>query len=290
MTSRASRRLPVGELLHGLAVSPGFAAGPLHHVAPPPDLPAPAPVPSEQVASEVERARAALAGVVIDLRRRSAAANKPAIVEILGAQAMMAEDPVLHDAVAQHVTAGLPAANAIAAALAAHRHAFLAAGGYLAERVGDLDDLRDRAVAACLGLTMPGIPSPGHPYVLAARDLAPADTATLDPAVVLALVTEEGGPTSHTAIVARSLGIPAVVRCVGILGIGDATTVAVDGGTGRVNVNPDETMVADLRRRDADRRGRLATSSGPGRTADGHPVALLLAVTGGDDVLRVVRR
>jgi phosphotransferase system enzyme I (PtsI) len=265
----------VGELLHGLAVSPGFAAGPLFRVSPPPDLPAPSPVAPEQIASEVERARAALAGVAADLRRRAASASKPAIGEILGAQAMMAEDPVLHDTVAEQVTAGQSAPHAIAAALATHREAFLAAGGYLAERAADLDDLRDRAVAACLGLAMPGIPSPGHPYVLAARDLAPADTAGLDPAVVLALVTEGGGPTSHTAIVARSLGIPAVVRCAGILGIQDGAAVAVDGGTGQVRVDPDEALVADLRGRDAERRARLAASSGPGRTSDGHPVALL---------------
>ena len=67
------------------------------------------------------------------------------------------------------------------------------------------------------GLPMPGVPDPGHPFVLVARDLAPADTAGLDPARVLALVTEDGGPTSHTAIVARALGLPAVVRCAGVL-------------------------------------------------------------------------
>ena len=86
-----------------------------------------------------------------------------------------------------------------------------AAGPYMAERVADLDDLRNRTVATLLGVPMPGVPDPGHPFVLIALDLAPADTATLDKDRVRAIITEEGGPTSHTAILAKSLGIPAVV-------------------------------------------------------------------------------
>jgi phosphotransferase system enzyme I (PtsI) len=229
----------------------------------------------DQRQSEVDRAHSALTSVATELRRRGGAATRPAIADILAAQALMADDPMLHDAVAEKIHAGLPAPYAIHEVLAGYREAFLAGGGYLAERAADLDDLRDRAVAATLGRPMPGVPEPGHPYVLAARDLAPADTAGLDPSTVLALVTEEGGPTSHTAIVARSLGIPAVVRCAGVMGIDDATTVAVDGTTGEVRVNPETAMVAAQLGREEQRRTRLARSSGPGRTADGHPVALL---------------
>ena len=85
----------------------------------------------------------------------------------------------------------------------------------MAERVGDLDDVRDRAVARLLGQPMPGVPERDTPFVLVADDLAPADTVTLTPERVLALVTVRGGPTSHTAILARSLGLPAVVACAG---------------------------------------------------------------------------
>lgn len=270
----------MGDLLDGLAVSPGFAAGPLHAVAPPPRLPAP----GRPGCADGERAVAALAEVATQLRRRAADTAKPAVAEILAAQAMMAEDPVLHEAVAGLVAGGLPAAHAIDAALAEHREAFLAAGGYLAERVADLDDLRDRAVAVCLGLAMPGVPSPGHPYVLAARDLAPVDAAGLDPATVLALVTQEGGPTSHTAIVARALGIPAVVRCAGILDLAGGTPVAVDGTAGQVRVRPDSAWVDEQRDREASRLARLAQSSGPGRTADRHPVALLANIGSATDL------
>ena len=96
----------------------------------------------------------------------------------------------------------------------------------------DLDDIRNRAVAAVLGLPMPGIPAPGHPFILVAEDLAPADTVNLDPDTVLALVTEKGGPTSHTAILARALGLPAVVACPGRPASPTARGRAVDGETG----------------------------------------------------------
>jgi phosphoenolpyruvate-protein phosphotransferase (PTS system enzyme I) len=273
------------EVLRGIGVSPGTVGGPVARMAPPPALPPPVPVSDRD--TEAARAVAALEAVAADLDRRALAADSAATggaskagaaAEILRAQAMMATDPVLHDAVAAHVSDGRDAPHAIAGALAAHREAFLAAGGYLAERAADLDDLRDRAVAVCLGAPMPGVPDPGHPYVLVARDLSPADTAGLDPAGVLAIVTEEGGPTSHTAILARAAGVPAIVRCAGALGLADGTVVGVDGERGELTVGVDEAGLRDLRERNRIRVARLAGSRGPGRTADGHPVALLANV------------
>ncbi|MDG4766035.1 phosphoenolpyruvate--protein phosphotransferase [Solwaraspora sp. WMMD406] len=271
------------ERLTGLGVSAGLAAGPVHRMAAAPRLPATAPV--DDPAAEAERAVAALTSVAAELARRAGAASDPTAAEILRAQVLMAEDPVLHDAVTERVKAGTDAPHAIADALAEHRAMFAAAGGYLAERVADLDDLRDRAVAVCLGQPMPGIPDPGEPFVLAAADLAPADTAGLDPSRVLALVTAAGGPTSHTTIVARSLGLPAVVRCPGILDVPDATLVTVDGTTGEVTVGVDAVAVSGTRRRERYRRERLAATTGPGRTADGHPVALLANVGSAGDLV-----
>ena len=83
---------------------------------------------------------------------------------------------------------------------------------------------------------------------------------------------------------ARSLGLPAVVRCRGVMKVPDGTTVVVDGTTGEVQVGADDATVADVERRERDRRGRLARSSGPGRTADGHPVALLANIGSAHDL------
>jgi phosphotransferase system enzyme I (PtsI) len=128
------------------------------------------------------------------------------------------------------------------------------------------------------------MPSPGHPYVLVARDLSPADTAGLDPDQVLALVAEEGGPTSHTAILARSLGLPAVLRCAGALTIDDGTLVLVDGAAGEVRVGVDRASVAATTRAEQARRLRSAGGAGAGRTSDGHAVPLLANVGSARDL------
>ena len=80
--------------------------------------------------------------------------------------------------------------------------------------------------------------------MLVAHDLAPADTAGLDPALVVALVTERGGATSHTAIIARQLGIPCVVGVAGCLDLRAGTNVLVDGATGTVATGVDSDVAA----------------------------------------------
>ena len=82
--------------------------------------------------------------------------------------------------VEQATADGRTAARAVFEAFAGYREELAEASEYLAARVADLDDVRDRAVARLLGVPMPGVPDPGHPFVLVARDLAPADTAALD--------------------------------------------------------------------------------------------------------------
>ncbi|MDP9791674.1 phosphotransferase system enzyme I (PtsI) [Catenuloplanes nepalensis] len=269
--------------LTGIGVSTGLAGGPLLRIAAVPALPEPAPV--ADTAAEVEKAFAALAEVVTDLGRRADRAKEATVAEVLRAEAMMADDPMLREAVQESIEGGTDAVHAIDAAFATHRAAFEAAGGYLAERVADLDDLRDRAVAVCLGRPMPGVPQPGHPYVLAARDLAPADTADLDPEQVVGLITADGGPTSHTAILARALGLPAVVSCKGILDVEDGTLVTLDGTTGRIETGVSDETVASVKAQAADAAKAISGATGPGQTSDGHAVALLANVGSGKDAV-----
>jgi phosphotransferase system enzyme I (PtsI) len=261
--------------LTGLGVSPGVVVGPVCRMGGRPSLP-PAGTPPADPEAEVGVAAAALQTVAKDLAARAVRAGGAAgedAAAILDAQALMASDPALGDGVADRVRAGASAAHAVHAAFGEYRELLAGAGGYLAERVADLDDVRDRAVAAALGQPLPGVPAPGYPYVLVAEDLAPADTVGLDPASVLALVTELGSPTSHTAILARSLGLPAVVGCRAAAGLADGTVVRVDGGSGVVEAGVDPAEISS---------GPVAAErpdyTGPGRTADGHPVQLLLNV------------
>ena len=123
---------------------------------------------------------------------------------------------------------------------------------------------------------------PDVPSILCAEDLAPADTAGLDPTLVVALATTLGGPTSHTAIIARQLGIPCVVAVDGLDAVAAGTMVLVDGTLGTVTVAPDATAAARGRRRARSARPSAPRAgTGPGATADGHAVAILANVQDG---------
>ncbi len=157
----------------------------------------------------------------------------------------------------------------------------------------ELDDVRDRVVALLLGEPRPGIPDPGTPFILVARDLSPAVTAGLDPKRVLAIVTERGGPTSHTAVLAKSLGIPAVVGCPGVASLRSGQQVLVDGLAGEVTAirtaghgRPRAGQWPSYRADPVSVRSR--SRPGPGRLGDGRSVQLLAAVGGVADVAAAV--
>jgi phosphotransferase system enzyme I (PtsI) len=261
----------------GIGVSPGRVAGPVALMAPRPRLPADRPDVADAEA-EAAAALAALALTAEDLERRAAATAVPGAADVLAAAAMIARDPSLEEAIRSATGEGEPAAWAVDRAIDSFRALLLDLGGYMAERAGDLDDVRDRAVARLLGQPMPGVPERDTPYVLVADDLAPADTVTLSSERVLALVTVRGGPTSHTAILARSLGLPAIVACAEAASLREGELIEVDGGTGQIRVGIAPNDVADTNRQEQLRRAARAASHGAGRTADGHPVALLLNI------------
>ena len=276
-------------LLQGIGVCPGRAAGPVALMGPRPHLPLEYPEVAD-VEAEAEAAIAALSATADDLERRAAASAIPGAAEVLEATAMIARDPSLEEAIRSATAKGEPAAWAVDGAIEAFKALLLDLGGYMAERVGDLDDVRDRAVARLLGQPLPGVPERDTPFILVADDLAPADTVTLTPERVLALVTVRGGPTSHTAILARALGLPAVVACPEAGSLRDGALVEVDGGTGQVRVGIAADAAAATNERERQRRVARAASRGPGRTADGHPVSLLLNIgdaTGAASVAKV---
>jgi phosphotransferase system enzyme I (PtsI) len=221
---------------------------------------------------------AALELTAADLERRAAGSSVAGASMVLEATAMIARDPALEESIRSAIEKGEPAAWAVHTAIDGFRSLLLDLGGYMAERVGDLEDVRDRTVARLLGEPMPGIPERDVPFILVADDLAPADTVTLTPQRVLALVTIRGGPTSHTAILARSLGLPAIVACTAAAGLREGEVVEVDGTTGQVRLGITAAGAAETNRQEQQRRAARAASRGPGRTADGHAVALLLNI------------
>ncbi len=273
---------------HGIGVSAGTAVGPLVVVTPPPKAPS-----DEAPTTDAAAASALVHGVLDEVAKgldaRAAVASDHA-KPILEAGAMMARDPGLAMGIDNQLQAGKGVTTAVTAAVEEICTMFEALGGYMAERVTDLRDVRDRAVARLLGQPEPGVPSLTVPSILAAQDLAPAETATLTTDTCLGIVTEAGGPTSHTAILASQLGIPAVVQAVGILSVPAGTTVAIDGGVGEITVNPSPREIQLLDERKRRRAAALAGGTGNGATKDGYPVALLANIGTAADAQKAAKQ
>ena len=258
---------------HGVGVSPGVATGPVVVVTAPVTAPANEPKPADVDEAKAQVA-SALNTVATTLEARAASAS-PDAAAILSATVMMARDPGLVAGANKHLETGAGPASAVTAAIEEYCAILESAGGYMAERVTDLRDVKDRAVAHLLGVPEPGVPELAEPSVLVAVDLAPSETVTLDKSKVLGIVTQAGGRTSHTAILAAQMGIPAVVQVPAAMDIAAGTPVAVDGSRGDVYVNPSAEEADALVQRAQQRQELLSSSAGPGRTRDGHPVALL---------------
>jgi phosphotransferase system enzyme I (PtsI) len=267
--------------LSGVGVGRGLAVGPVLHMPDP--LPDPPTTPSTLGPdAEKERVTHALAATAEDIRARAEKAGGKA-GEVLEAQALMMDDPMLKTDVDARIDTGMTAERAVHEAFGVFRDLLAGMGEYMAARVADLDDLSRRAVARLAGVPAPGIPRSDTPFVLVARDLAPADTALLDPALVLAIVTSDGGKTSHTAILAGEKGLPAIVGATGALAILEGATVIVDAGAGLIEVDPDPDAVAAAEQKIADRAARVHVT-GPGALADGTPVPLLANLGSADGV------
>ncbi len=272
---------------NGVAVSAGRVIDPVKVMAPPvaePEAEAPKPEGEER---EAEAARISPAAVTVkqDLESRAERAHGDGKA-VLEATAQMASDPTLVASAENLVRSqGLSAERAVWQAGDEVAAMLEGLGGYMAERVADVKDVRARVVAELRGEQAPGIPYSEERFVLAAVDLAPADTATLDPSVVSALITSDGGPQSHTAILARQLGLPAVVAAKGVDQIESGTVVFVDGAAGRIT-----TEISDRERELSDTwyellKNPLTYDGGGAVLADGTRVPLVANVGNEKDAI-----
>ena len=274
----------------GVGVSAGRVIGKVIPMAPPVAEP---PVgekfdPSNTTA-DAEAARVKDAALAVrDALRERAASAKIESQAILQATAQMAADPSLRKGAMKLVKEqGLSAPRAVWETADDIAAKLAALGEYMVERQNDVHDVRNRIVAELRGEQPPGIPESDQPFVLTAVDLAPADTALLDPHKVLALVTSDGGPQSHTAIIARQLGLPAVVAAHGVNTVPAGTEVYVDGAAGTIT---DDVTGAERRRAEqwAVRQANPLTFDGDGRLKDGTKVQLLANIGGAKDAEKAV--
>jgi phosphoenolpyruvate-protein phosphotransferase (PTS system enzyme I) len=272
----------VSTRLSGRAAAPGAAVAPAFVLAPQPVLTKLPEVASGAPEDERTRLLGALERAEAELRElaeRVAASAGEEEGEIFEAHAEFAADPELARLTEEAVRAGASAERAVVGAFETFRELLVAsASEYLAARASDLDDVRDRVVKILLGMSTGG-DRPEQRSVVVAHELTPSETASIPVDLIAAIVTETGSPTSHAAILARALGVPAVVACDGVLAATRAgVDIAVDGRAGEAIVDPTPDERAEIvRRHEQEERRREdlgALREKPGRTADGHPVEL----------------
>ena len=206
----------------------------------------------------------------------------------------MLADPGLSDEVEQRLAQGESAAAAWMAVIdGAARQQEALHDTLLAERAADLRDIGRRVLAQLCGVR--DIVEPEQPYVLVMAEVGPSDVARLDPARVAGIVTAQGGATAHSAIVARALGIPAVVGAgAAILLLEPGTSLLLDGQRGRVSVAP---AADDLQRALAERdlreqrlQAAWAKRHEPAVTRDGHAVEVFANIGESTGIDKVVEQ
>jgi phosphotransferase system enzyme I (PtsI) len=262
----------------GIGVCAGIAAGRVFHLTEPITEPSPGLRlgPRADHRAEADRIETASDRVQAALVAAAERATGQHTKEMLEATAAMSADPMLVSDAQRRVTEEhLVAERAVWEAAESVKKQFQQLGGYFAERTSDINDIRDRVIAELSGRLAPGLPMVDEPYVLVAPDLAPSIAATLDENLVLAIVTDGAGPTSHTAIIANAKGIPAVVAALGATEqLRPGVTALVNGSSGVVVASPSDEQVASALKH----AQVVRTFDGHGHTKDGHAIAILANV------------
>ena len=279
-----------GTALRGLPASPGLAVERARRYEPS-ELELPTRAAAEPEA-EWRALELALERARDDVEQRLRGAARRAGEQeaaIFDAHLLMLEDAAILEPVRRSLDGGVNVAQAWSIAVAEAATRLRETGEpYLEARAGDVEDVGRTVLGHLLGAAAAG-PIVDSPCVLVAAELAPSQTAALDPQLVRALVTARGGLTSHSAILARSLGIPAVVGLgAGALAISEGTRVAVDGEAGLVHVDPDGELVADFERRGRERAEAERDAHGrahePALTRDGRRIEVVANAGAREDV------
>jgi phosphotransferase system enzyme I (PtsI) len=272
------------EIRKGIAVSPGMAIAPAIVL----DseqfrIPRRSIEPSE-VAAELARFQQAVERAqaeVRDLRERVSADVGEKLGAIFDVQDALLTDAHVLSEIRELVEREHYAPEyAVSTILRNYAKKFLALPNrYMAERVSDVYDVEKRLLRNLIGAKRESIGTLTEPVIIIAHDLTPSQTASLDRSKILAFATDIGGRTSHTTIVARAMGIPAVVGLKTITAdVSGGDSVIVDGNRGLVIMNPDEPTIARFREADL-RFRRMELELGdlrdsPAVTLDGHETKL----------------
>uniref|UniRef100_UPI003F9A720F phosphoenolpyruvate--protein phosphotransferase n=1 Tax=Roseiarcus sp. TaxID=1969460 RepID=UPI003F9A720F len=277
----------------GISASPGLAVGRLHVVRPAeivvPDVPLPLIDGGDRLNDAIVSTKQQLAVLADDTGRRLGAAE----AGIFKAQAEFLSDTDLVTLTCQLMVEGHGPAWAWREAVSRTADRIAAMGNpMLAARAVDLRDVGRRVLARLapeLETTSAASDLPDGPVILVADDLTPSDTAGLDTARIVALATARGGPTSHTAILARTLGLPALVAAGdALLDVSEGAEGILDGNGARLWLDPNEAAIASARERMAAEAARRVQESqdraAPAVTVDGHTVEIAANVNTPDQI------
>lgn len=290
--SEQRRRAGAGDdVLEGVAVSPGVVVGPALLYRP--HLPAVVDRPADDAATEWFHLGQAIAAAEREISalekqtRRQLGANEAAIFQ---AHALFLEDAVFLERIKKRIFSEAMAAEVVwAEEIGKTAKGFRALENrYMQARASDIEDVGRRVLQHLLGVNRPSLEFE-KPSILVAADLSPSDTAELEAASVLGLCLEAGGATAHSAILARGLGIPAVVGVgKGLWEIQEGELIGIDGETGQLWPHPDEEQQATLRRRQASWQKAQEKAKLAGReaavTRDGHGVEVAANIGRPNDV------
>lgn len=233
-------------MINGIAASPGIEIGKAHVLKIQEINISTENISKDDIDGEIKKLDVAVAASKEQLEQIKAKAEKELGADkaaIFGAHLMVLEDPVFLDEVKTKITEELITAdNAVSQVVNNYIEIFSnMEDEYMKERAADIKDVGERIVKNILGIAADSLTF-SEEVIIIAKDLTPSDTAQMDKDKVLAFATDMGGRTSHTAIMARSLEIPAVVGLVDISDkVKDGDTVIVDGNKGIVYINPDES-------------------------------------------------
>jgi phosphoenolpyruvate-protein phosphotransferase/dihydroxyacetone kinase phosphotransfer subunit len=274
---RATEAPGPGSRLRGVPASPGIAVGPARRLRPSePVVPDDAAGTPAEERARLDGARAAAREELEEVRATVTARGGAAAADIFSAHAALLDDTAITEPALRRIEEGTGAARAWQAAAGEAAAAFQALEDpYLRQRAVDVKDV-SRRVLARLGCTPSTAALEGSGIVLA-DELTPGEAAGLDPGDAWAIATARGGATAHAAILARALGIPAVVGLgEALLAIPEGVPLVIDGEAGLVQVDPGDEAIAERRAQqeaaEERRRALLARAMEPGALRDGRRV------------------
>ncbi|MBR6233788.1 MAG: phosphoenolpyruvate--protein phosphotransferase [Erysipelotrichaceae bacterium] len=280
--------------LKGIATSSGIAIGKVYKLEQPNIVISEEKRDTQAELKVFEDAMAKTISDIEQIKERASATLAPEELAIFDAHLMMVQDPEYRDQIVGMIKDGSNADQATKTVSDMMVGMFESMDdAYFKERAADIKDVSFRLLCNILGLTIPDLTAIDEEVVIVAEEMTPSDTAQLNKKYSLGFVTEIGGKTSHAAIMAVALGLPAVVGCTGIMSSckhGDK--IILDAKEGDVIINPSEEQLKEYEEKRVkfleEKAALQVLLDKPSITVDGHQVELVANIGSPKDMDNVI--